>query len=176
MKKIALFLLISSVVSCSAVRVNYDYDKETDFSSYTTYNYYPDMETGLSGLDTQRILVLLDSIMQIKGIQLSEEPDFYMNIQSNAYRSPQNHTVGVGVGGTGRNVGGGIAIGLPIGQPNLEREIRFDFVDSQKELLFWQAVSVSDFKENMTPEAREQKLRAIVHKVFQKYPPRLSRQ
>tara|TARA_R110000868_G_scaffold86347_8_gene242268 strand:+ start:69093 stop:69617 length:525 start_codon:yes stop_codon:yes gene_type:complete len=172
MKKIAIFLIISSIVSCSAVRVNYDYDKETDFSSYTTYNYYPDMETGLSGLDTQRILVLIDSIMQVKGIKLSEEPDFYINIQSNAYRSPQNNAVGVGVGGTGRNVGGGITIGLPIGQPNIEREIRFDFVDSQKEFLFWEASSTSGFKESMSPDTREQKLREIVQKVFEKYPPK----
>ena len=131
------------------------------------------METGLSGLDTKRILVLVDSMMQVKGIRLSEEPDFYINILSNSFKAPQNNNVGVGLGGGGGNVGGGISIGLPIGQPKLEREIRFDFVDSQKDVLFWEASSASGFKENVSPEMREQKLREIVHKVFEKYPPKV---
>tara|TARA_R110002051_G_scaffold107681_2_gene180591 strand:+ start:2776 stop:3297 length:522 start_codon:yes stop_codon:yes gene_type:complete len=172
MKRI-VFLFLLFITSCSSVRVNYDYDKKTDFSSYTTYNYYPEMETGLSGLDTKRMLVLVDSTMQAKGIKLSEEPDFYIHIQSDSFRSAQNNNVGVGVGGGGGNVGGGISIGLPLGQPKLEREIRFDFVDSQKDVLFWEASSVSGFKENVSPEIREQKLREIVTKVFEKYPPKI---
>ncbi|AIZ40325.1 DUF4136 domain-containing protein [Cellulophaga baltica] len=161
MKKIGFLMVLFFVVSCAAVRVNYDYDTKTDFTSYTTYNYYPDFESGLSGLDEKRILVLIDSTMQAKGIQLSEEPDFFINVQSNEFQAPQSN-----------NVGGGISIGLPVGQPKLEREIQIDFVDSQKEFLFWQAVSASGFKENATPEAREQKLRQIVDKVFDKYPPK----
>ncbi|WP_282144323.1 DUF4136 domain-containing protein [Cellulophaga baltica] len=172
MKKIGFLMVLFFVVSCAAVRVNYDYDTKTDFTSYTTYNYYPDFESGLSGLDEKRILVLIDSTMQAKGIQLSEEPDFFINVQSNEFQAPQSNNVGVGLGGAGRNVGGGISIGLPVGQPKLEREIQIDFVDSQKEFLFWQAVSASGFKENATPEAREQKLRQIVDKVFDKYPPK----
>ena len=172
MKRI-VFLFLLFITSCSSVRVNYDYDKKTDFSSYTTYNYYPEMETGLSGLDTKRMLILVDSTMQAKGIKLSEEPDFYINIQSDSFRATQNNNVGVGVGGGGGNVGGGISIGLPLGQPKLEREIRFDFVDSQKDVLFWEASSASGFKENVSPEMREQKLREIVNKVFEKYPPKI---
>ncbi len=172
MKKIPLYLIISSLFSCSTVRVTYDYDKETDFTNYTTYDYYPDMETGLSSLDTKRILTFVDSIMQVKGIQLAEEPDFYINIKSNAFRALQNNAVGVGVEGAGRTIGGGISIGLPLGQPSLKREIRFDFVDSSKESLFWEAHSLSGLKENMNSKTREQKLHKVVTKVFEKYPPK----
>ncbi|WP_158974258.1 DUF4136 domain-containing protein [Cellulophaga sp. L1A9] len=172
MKKIGFLIVLFLIVSCSAVRVNYDYDTKTDFTSYTTYNYYPDLVSGLSGLDEKRIIVLIDSTMQAKGIQLSEEPDFLINIQSNQFQAAQNNNVGVGLGSTGRNVGGGISIGIPVGQPKVEREIQIDFVDSQKEFLFWQAVSASGFKENTTPDAREQKLKQIVDKVFNKYPPK----
>ncbi|QWX82976.1 DUF4136 domain-containing protein [Cellulophaga sp. HaHaR_3_176] len=171
MKKIGFFLVVLLFVSCAAVNVNYDYDKETDFSSYSTYNYYPNMETGLSGLDTKRILVLVDSTMQAKGIKLSEEPDFFINIESASYKAPQNNNVGVGLGGSGRNLGGGISIGLPLGNAKQEREIQFDLVDSQKEFLFWEATGVSSFNEKSSPEAREKNLQAIVSKVFEKYPP-----
>ncbi len=171
MRSLLSLVLISSLLSCSAVRVNYDYDKKTDFSNYTTYNYYPEMETGLSELDSKRLLKAIDSTMQLKGILFSEEPDFFINIQSRAFRNPQNSTVGVGVGGTGRNVGGGVSIGIPVGGSNFEREIVFDLVDSQKDELFWQAVSESAFRENASPSVKEEKLNDIVSKVFSKYPP-----
>jgi hypothetical protein len=77
----------------------------------------------------------------------------------------------VGVGGTGGNVGGGVSIGLPLNRNNLEREIIFDLIDSQKDVLFWQAVSNSDYSENATPLNREKVLQQVVQKVFSKYPP-----
>src|SRR5690606_28845524 len=78
MKTIVPILLVLFLSSCNAVKVNYDYDKETDFSSYTTYSYYPDMETGLSALDVGRLTKAIDSTMRGKGILLSEEPEFYI--------------------------------------------------------------------------------------------------
>lgn len=158
--------------SCNAVRVNYDYDKETDFSNYGTYGYYSDLTTGLTELDTKRLLDAVDAEMQTKGIRFAEDPDFFINIESRSFRAAQNNSVGVGVGGGGRNIGGGVSIGIPVGQPNLEREIRFDFIDSKKETLFWQAVSESAFKESSSPEEREERLRALAAKVFAKYPPK----
>lgn len=168
---IILFMALA-LFSCAAVGVNYDYDKTTDFSNYSTYNYYPEMQTGLSELDTKRLLQAVDSVMQGKGFRFSEEPDFLINIHSNSFRAPSGNTVGVGVGGTGGHVGGGVSIGLPIGQNKLEREIVFDLVDSQKDALFWQAVSTSSYSENATPLSREKQLREVVSKVFSKYPPR----
>jgi len=159
------------LISCSSVRVNYDYDKSTDFSNYSTYNYYPELNTGLGDLDTRRLLDVLDSVMQARGFLLSEEPDFLINIQSTSYRASGGSAVGVGVGGTGGNVGGGVSIGLPINRGNLEREIVFDLIDSQKDMLFWQAVSSSAYSQNATPLNREKVLQQVVQKVFSKYPP-----
>lgn len=158
------------LASCGAIRVNYDYDKETDFSDYTTYNYFSDMNTGLSEFDTKRLLNAMDIILKNKGLLFSEEPDFLINIQSNSYQAPRNNTVGVGVGGTGRNVGGGVSVGIPVGQAKLERQIKFDFVDAKRDVLFWQANSRSSLKENVKPELREQKLQELVERVFEKYP------
>jgi hypothetical protein len=171
MKYFGLFILITCCLSCSAVRVSYDYDKDTDFSNYLTYNYFEDLETGMSELDTKRLLYALDSMMQIKGIQLSEEPDFFINIQTRDLNNPNRNTVGVGVGGTGGTVGGGVSLGIPLGTSNRDREIIFDFVDSQKDELFWQAVIQSSFRENASPSEKEQKLQQIVMKVFARYPP-----
>lgn len=168
-KTIILFLL---VVSCAPIYVAYDYDRGTDFSKYKTYNYYSDMKTGLSEFDTNRLLDALDLKMKEKGFSLSDTPDFFIDIKSTEYQGVQRETVGIGVGGGGRNVGGGISIGLPIGQANINRQISVDFVDENKKQLFWQAVSESSFNTNATPENREARLNAIVEKVLVKYPPK----
>ncbi|WP_372945624.1 DUF4136 domain-containing protein [Muriicola sp.] len=160
------------LLSCSSLRVDYDYDPGTDFSSYRTYNYYPDMQTGLSDLDTRRLLSSLDSVLLSKGFSSSEEPDFLINIESRELRLPRNSSVGVGLGGGGRNMGGGVSIGVPIGRSDLEREVLFDFIDSQRDALFWQAVCSGNFRENATPLSREREMREIAVKVMSKYPPK----
>ena len=166
-------VLLFLITSCAPIYVNYDYDKQTNFTKYKTYNYYSDLETGLSDLDSKRLLYVLDVKMKTKGFSLSETPDFFINIQSSEYSSEQHNTVGVGVGGSGRNVGGGISIGLPIGQAKVNRQIIIDFVDENGKGLFWQAISESSFNPNAAPEKREERLKAIVEKIFSKYPPTL---
>ena len=167
-KNIAVVLLICS---CASVRVDYDFDRKTDFSEYKTYNYYSDLETGLTALDSKRLLNVFDDVMNAKGLSLSESPDFYVNIQSSEYESHQQNTVGVGIGGSGRNVGGGISVGIPLDQSKMSRQIIFDFIDEDGKGLFWQAVSESSYNMNVSPDQREANLRAIVEKVLNGYPP-----
>lgn len=171
-RKSGILLLVILFSSCGAVKVTYDYDKETDFSNYSTYNYYSDLKTGLSELDEKRLLNVMDITLQIKGLQYSEEPDFLINISSESFQAPRNTSVGVGLSGAGRNVGGGVSMGIPVGGQKLQRQITFDFVDAKKEELFWQAVSETSFKENVSPAVREQKLAELVDKVLSKYPPK----
>jgi hypothetical protein len=173
MKGIGCILMVLFFTSCQVVRVQTDYGKETDFSNYSTYNYFSDMETGLGELEEKRLIKVLDAALQNKGLRLSEEPDFLINIQSGIFQAPRNNSVGVGVGGSGRNVGGGVSVGIPISRSNVQREIQFDFVDSQKDMLFWQAISKSSFNEKVTPIEREKKLQEIVEKVLSKYPPKV---
>lgn len=170
-KLVLLSILGAFVISCSSVRVSYDYDSQTDFSAYTTYNYFSDMQTGLSGLDEKRLIRALDSTLQAKGYHLTEEPDFYINILSEEYRSAPDTAVGVGVGGIGRNVGGGVSVGFPISNSGLQRMIQFDFVDAQKDTLFWQAFTESGYRDNASPSVRNSQLWAVVKKVFSQFPP-----
>lgn len=172
MKPIKYLLLLFLVVSCAPIYVNYDYERQLDFSKYKTYNYYSDLETGLGDLETKRLLDILDEAMTLKGLTLSETPDFYIDITSSEFTKQQRNTVAVGVGGSRRNVGGGISIGFPVGQTNLNRQIVFDFHDENSIGLFWQAVSESSYNPNATPEQREIKLKAIIDKVLKGFPPR----
>ena len=171
MKSLKIILLILLVSSCSSIRVNYDYEKSTDFSKYKTYNYYSDLETGMNELDTKRFLKVLDSKLQAKGFTISETPDFFINIQSSEFQEAQSSTVGLGVGGSGGHVGGGLSVGIPIGQSKINRRIIIDFIDENGKGLFWQAVSDGSYNPKASPEKREALFRAIVDKVFLQYPP-----
>jgi uncharacterized protein DUF4136 len=171
MKTLKIFILVLLATSCATIRVNYDYEKSTDFSKYKTYNYYQDIETGMNELDTKRLLAAIDTNLQSKGLTLSETPDFFINVQSSEFQESQRNTVGVGLGGGGHNVGGGLSLGIPIGQSNINRQIIIDFIDENKGGLFWQAVTESSYNPKASPEKRELSLNNIVEKVLANYPP-----
>ncbi len=160
-------------MSCSSIRVNYDYEKTTNFDAYKTYNYYSDMTSGMSDLDTKRLYKALDNALLSSGYLISEKPDFLINIKSVEFQQQSGNNVGVGIGGTGGQVGGGITIGLPIGQTQMAREIVFEFVDETNNGLFWQAVSESNYRPNATPEKCEAQFIAIVKKVLKGFPPEI---
>lgn len=129
------------------------------------------MESGLSQLDEKRLIRILDSTLRSKGYFLAGEPDFFINILSDEFRNAPNNSLGVGIGGTGRNVGGGISVGMPLGSSGIQRRIQFDFVDAKKNTLFWQAFSESGFRENASPSVREEILGDVVKKVLFRFPP-----
>ena len=167
-----MIVFLFGVISCAPIRVNYDYDQEANFSKYKTYNYYSDMKTGLSELDTKRFLEAIDAKLETLGIAYSETPDFFIDIKSATFQSNQQSSVGVGMGGSGSNMGGGVSFGIPIGQSSMNRQITIDFVDENLKQLFWQAVSESSYSPNRIPKEREEQLRAIVEKIFSEFPPK----
>lgn len=172
MKQLFFFAISLFIMSCAPIRVNYDYERTTDFSKYKTYQYYGDMETGLSPLDTKRFLDAIDLKMKEKGFAISENPDFLIDIKSSEFKEVQRHNVGIGLGGGGGHMGGGVSIGIPVGQANVNRQITIDFVDEKGNGLFWQAVSESVFTPNATPEKREAQLQKVVEKVLAQFPPK----
>jgi hypothetical protein len=171
MKALVPFFLCLFLVSCSAVRVSYDYDRDVDFTNYTTYNVYEDLNTGLSSLDEKRLLRALDMTMKAKGLLYSEEADLLIDIKSGVFRSQPGNNIGVGLGGTGRNIGGGISVGIPVGGPKLERELQFILVDAKRDQLIWEATSNSAYNETDSPAIKNQKIQELVTKVFEKFPP-----
>lgn len=172
MKYFKILLLLGFFVSCTAPKAMYDYDKKTNFAKYKTYNFFPEIETGLSELNNKRLFRITDSIMQARGFTRTATPDFYINIETAAFEPDRDAAVGVGVGGGGRNTGGGISIGLPIGSSKRNQEVVIDLVDVREDQLFWQAVVEGYFKEEATPQEREAYFRAVLVKAFEKYPPK----
>ncbi len=171
MKNFKYLLLVLIVTSCNAPRAIYDYDQNMDFNSISTYQIYPDLKSNLSQLDEQRMLAVLDSEMNKIGFSASQAPDVYLNFYSTSYEEPSRNNIGIGVGGTGRNVGVGVSGGIPLGGSNTYLRVTFDLINVKTDSLIWQAVVESPFDRNGSPVERENQLRAMVQKAFKGYPP-----
>lgn len=171
MKYTCLLLLCCVLMSCTSIQVTHDYDRTIDFSRYKTFNYDPNMNSGLSELDQERLFDAIDAYLINKGFELSRTPDVLIHIKTSMYQSANQSSVGVGVGGGGGNVGGGVSVGIPVGQAKHNRVIQFDVLDVDGVGLIWQAVSDAPYLDRATPDERAKQMELIVAKAFQEFPP-----
>lgn len=171
MKYFLVLLVAVFTISCGSTRVDYDYDEQVDFTNYKTYDFLPDLQTGLSQLDANRLIEAIDLVMQEKGFVKSETPDMLINIVSDQYRENSQNSVGVGVGGG--SYGGGVSIGagIPLGGSKDHQTITIDIVDRAKDILVWQAVSDSNISLNTNPQDRVSYFTKVSQKIFAKFPP-----
>ncbi len=173
MKILKYILLLVVFTACNSPRAVYDYDQGIQFNEFKTYQIYPDLKSNLSQLDEQRLEAIFISEMKKVGLTSSSEtPDLYLNYYASKYETPSESNIGIGVGGTGRNVGVGVSGGIPIGGPNTHLRITIDLINVKNDALVWQAVVESQFSSNNTPEKREEQLRIIVEKALKGYPPK----
>ncbi len=172
MKIFQCFVFLVLITACNTPQAVYDYDDKVDFTAIQTYGIYPDLVTNLSQLDEQRLLSVLHEELQNKGLAVSEEPGIYVNFHASEYQTESSNNLGVGVGGTGRNVGVGVSGGIPLGGPDTYLRVTFDFVDAQNDSLIWQAVIDAKFDKDSSPEKREERLRVMVKKALDGYPPK----
>lgn len=172
MKIFPLLPLFLFLLSCSAPQALYDYDDQAEFEAYGTYGIYPELYTGLSQLDERRLISSLEDQLKQEGLSPSENPDLFINVYSEEYKQYKNSRLGVGVGGTGRNVGVGVSGGIPIGGPETYLRLTFDFIDTRTDTLVWQAVVESSFDLNANPSARQKRFDQIVQKALAGYPPK----
>ncbi len=172
MKYLQYIFLAVFISSCGGPRAVYDYDETAAFSNISTYHIFPDLETGMNQLDEQRLLTILNEQLAKKGFTTSQDPQIYVNFYSTEYQTPTRNSVGIGVGGTGGNVGVGVSGGIPIGGPDTYRRVTFDFIDVQKDVLIWQAVVEGKFDNNTSPEKRAERLSKMVEEALKGYPPK----
>lgn len=170
MRLFSILIFALLLKSCGAT-VALDYDTEVDFSNYTTYNFYPDLKTGLSELDENRIIKITDSLMQQKGLVKSDNPQLLINFYSNEYVSGSRNTIGIGMGSMGRNTSIGVSGGIPVGRNEINQQLTFDIIDAARDALIWQVKSIGSFKERATPAQRKSYYLKTLNKIFKKYPP-----
>lgn len=172
MKFLKLFFVCLVFSACSSTQAVYDYDEQVNFSSYTSFAIYPDIRSGLSQLDENRLLNSVEKVMRENNQQVSANPDLYLNVYTEEYQEQSRNSLGIGVGGTGRNVGIGVSGGIPLGGPETYLRLTFDLIDVNTDALVWQAVVDSKFDFNARPEERQKRFDKIVEEALKAYPPK----
>ena len=165
------YLFLFVLISCSSTKVVYDYDSQTNFTAYKTFNFFEDAGKGLNELDVKRVTNELTNKLKAKGMRFADNPDIFINIVSQERESERRNTIGVGLGGGG-NVGFGISGGIPIGSKKINQELIIDFVESKSDELVWQGIANSELKQRSTPQERVMHYRKVITEILKGYPPK----
>ena len=169
MKILKLFITLSflSLISCTSVRVNADYDKKANFEAYKTYAYFKSGidQAEISDLDKKRILYAIDDVMATKGFAKSETPDLLISIftkEREVVDVYQNYGFGWGWG-PGWGMGYSRAITTP------EGTLFIDIIDAKTKELIWQGQGTGYLSSNT--DKKEERIKEFVSKILEQYPP-----
>ena len=85
MKKITILLMLAVALglsSCASIYVATDYDRQADFSTMKSFAFFKEGidKVQISDLDKKRILRAIEKNLTAKGLILSENSDFLVNI------------------------------------------------------------------------------------------------
>ena len=177
MKKINFllsFLVVSMmfIFSCSTPKIMYDYDGAAKFSSYKTFDFYPEIQLFMNQLDSSRVIQQVENAMLLKGFIKSSAPDVYVNIISEEFETPANKNIGIGIGTGGRNASVGVSGGIPIRSNSMTQLFIVDLIDVTNDALIWQAKYEGKFNQRLTSEAKNEYFKTTFEKIFSGYPPK----
>ena len=167
---LGLFLVL--LMGCSAPKVVTDFEDTTDFSGYKTYGFYQNAGNGLNDLDVKRLIKIIDTTLQQKGLEFSDTPDFYIDFSSKKSDELPRTSLAIGFGNVGFNRAYGVSGGIPVGNKKVLEIIKIEFLTAKNEQLFWQAFLESKVKEKRTPKEKELYFQEIISKILSAYPPK----
>lgn len=159
-------------MGCSTSKVITDYDSKINFDDFKTYSFFEDVGKGLNELDVKRVTESIKYELDLKGLQVAENPNFYINVISNISEVQNNNTIGIGIGSGGRNGGFGISGGIPIGGKKLNEELIIEFVNAKTNSIIWEGILNSTIKEQRKPEEKKLHFKEIIKIILEKYPPK----
>jgi len=171
---VLMFLVCGTIlfVSCATPKIMYDYDKVANFSSYKTFDFYPELQLYMNQLDSSRVIQHVENVMLLKGFKRSSYPDVYVNVESEQFETPSNNSIGIGIGSGGRNASVGVSGGIPIRSNSITQLFIVDLIDVTNNALIWQSKYEGKFNQRLTSEAKNEYFKATFEKIFSGYPPK----
>ncbi|MAT89888.1 MAG: hypothetical protein CMC35_04275 [Flavobacteriaceae bacterium] len=169
-KFIPLIIATLVLTSCSTVRVATDYDRQANFTGYSSFAFYkPGIDKAqISDLDKKRILRAIDVELSNKGLVKSESPDLLVSIFTKERERVDVYNNNFGWG-WGWNPWWGGGFGSTVSR-STEGSLYIDLIDAKTNELVWQGVGSANLvTHNM--EKKEERIREIVAEVLSQYPP-----
>ena len=173
LKFIPVLVLFLLMVSCQAVHVNSDFDKNVDFSQFKTYAFYKNGidKVEISDLDKKRILRSIDNQMQKKGFTKSETPDMLINIFTKERQQVDVNQFNAGFGygwGFGWNpfFWGGNQTAV---NQYTEGTLYIDLIDAKKKEMIWQGEGNGNLTQKS--DKKDEVINEFVTRILEQYPP-----
>ncbi len=171
--RIVWSILILSIVAGSAMaqKVNVDWDKTANFTSYKTYA-WAQGTPAKNPLMADRIVKDIEAQLAAKGLQKVEpgaNPDLVVAYHAAVTEDTQLNTMDTGAWGPGwgRGYGGGMSTTtvdkIPVGQ------LVVDIGDVKNKKFLWRGTASGTLSDK--PEKVEKTINKAVTKMFEKYPP-----
>jgi Domain of unknown function (DUF4136) len=178
---IALTLLALGAAVAQDVR--YNFDKNTDFSKFKTYNWVEIKDASkLNSLVDKEIKQAVDAQLAAKGLSKvdGDNADLLIGYQGavgtekqfTSYNSSWGYGSGWGRGGW-YGYSGGPSSGFSSGQTSTiyVGQIAIDMYDSANKDLVWRGVVSKTLDPKAKPEKQQKNLNKAMAKLFKKYPP-----
>ena len=166
-------LVLAATAGFGQVKVSTDYDKETDFSKFKSYNFTEEaLNLPLNDLNKKRLITAVSNELSKKGMSKSDNPDVLVDIKVSAEKK-QSATATTDWYGAGYRYrwGGGFTTTSINVNDYLEGTIFIDFINAGSNQLVWQGRGVGTLNPDAKPEKREKRIDKGVAKIFKKYPP-----
>jgi len=182
MKTVLVVAMLGMVVlaGCSQYDIRYDYDMDSNFSAFHTYNWIEKPVALKSESATQamqnntlldkRIRSAVDTQMTREGFTMSaDNPDVLI-----VYHTGMKDKVDVtdwGYTYAGSYWGGGLGRNVDVYQYT-EGTLIIDMVRASDHDLVWRGTATGVVEPGNSPEKVEQRLNDVVAKIFENYPPK----
>lgn len=174
---IAVTILVVAV-GCSSMKVNYDFDRQADFSQYKTYAWH-DGEANVKDTDPlahERFISAVDSKLAAHGFsKVASSPDVYVTYNAEESQQMSLNTTYMGGGwgygpgwGWGGGMGGMGSSTTTVRQYNVGTVV-LDMWDAGQKRLVWRGTVSDTLSDN--PSKNAEKINTAVDKLFAKYPP-----
>ena len=158
--------LILTLISCGP-KVYIDYDTESNFEKYQSYNFYDPSDSGLNELDNERVMNAIEKELDSLALKQKLIPDFSIEFYVERYIKNQPHNVGISLGGGVAGVGGSVPV-------NSEKEMismTINFADALTDELFWKAVIEAEYDTKMKPDEKKVFYQKLIIEALANYPP-----
>lgn len=173
-KLISIAGCLSFLAACSSEKLNFDYDRQANFSSYETYAWH-DGENTLADefpLAHERFTAAVDRELSGKGLRkVSSSPDVYVTYFADAEENVSIDTDHFRYGyGAGWYWGGmGMTSSTSRVRTYTTGTLVVDMWDAGQKQLVWRGIVSDTVSDN--PGSNEKKLQSAASKMFEKYPP-----
>ena len=164
-------LLVLGAAGCHAIEVVDHHDPSADFSQYHTYAFAPVADQSVpdpadvEAFDARMRSVLTDALAA-KGLTPSDDPDLLIGWFADIHKKRAVHQVGQRYS---------YAYGWTQGQTRVydyaEGTLKLEFADAKTNALVWESTAEGSSKYDSSEEARTARLRELVQRMLQGYPP-----